>query len=56
MIFIKIIAFNIGFKSYLNSDQFSKYHAEMIIESIQSLLIHGSARIEEWMDIDEGDA
>jgi len=38
------------------SDDFNKYHAEMIVSSIQSLLCHGTERIEEWMDIDEGDA
>jgi len=46
----------IAFKSYLKSDEFNKYHAEMIISSIQSLLCNGTQRIEEWMDIDEGDA
>lgn len=46
----------IAFKSYVRSEDFNKYHAEIIIESLQNLLIHGTARIEEWMDIDEGDA
>ena len=46
----------IAFKTYLNSDQFNKFHAEMIIDSIQSLLIHGVEPIEKWMDIYEGDA
>ena len=46
----------IAFKSYLKSDQFNKYHAEMIISSIQSLLINGLEPIEKWMDIDEGDS
>jgi hypothetical protein len=46
----------IAFKAYIKSDDFNKYHAEMIVSSIQSLLCHGTERIEEWMDIDEGDA
>ncbi len=46
----------IAFKSYLKSDEFNKYHAEMIISSIQSLLCNGLEPIEQWMDIDEGDA
>lgn len=46
----------IAFKSYLKSDEFNKYHAEMIISSIQSLLINGLEPIEQWMDIDEGEA
>jgi hypothetical protein len=46
----------IAFKSYLKSEEFNKYHAEMIISSIQSLLINGLEPIEKWMDIDEGDA
>jgi hypothetical protein len=46
----------IAFKSYLKSDEFNKYHAEMIISSIQSLLINGLEPIEKWMDIDEGEA
>jgi hypothetical protein len=46
----------IAFKSYLKSDEFNKYHAEMIISSIQSILCNGLQPIEEWMDIDEGDA
>jgi hypothetical protein len=46
----------IAFKSYLKSEEFNKYHAEMIISSIQSLLCNGLEPIEEWMDIDEGDA
>jgi hypothetical protein len=45
----------IAFKSYLKSDEFNKYHAEMIISSIQSLLINGLEPIEKWMDIDEGE-
>ena len=46
----------IAFKSYLKSDEFNKYHAEMIISSIQSLLCNGLEPIEQWMDIDEGEA
>jgi hypothetical protein len=46
----------IAFKSYLKSDEFNKYHAEMIISSIQSILCNGLEPIENWMDIDEGDA
>jgi hypothetical protein len=46
----------IAFKSYLKSEEFNKYHAEMIISSIQSLLCNGLEPIENWMDIDEGDA
>lgn len=45
----------IAFKSYLKSEEFNKYHAEMIISSIQSLLCNGLEPIEEWMDIDEGE-
>lgn len=45
----------IAFKSYLKSDEFNKYHAEMIISSIQSLLCNGLEPIEQWMDIDEGE-
>ena len=43
----------IALKTYIKSEDFSKYHAEMIISSIQSLLCHGTARIEEWMEIEE---
>jgi hypothetical protein len=46
----------VAFKAYIKSDDFNKYQAEKIVSSIQSLLCHGTARIEEWMDIDEGDA
>jgi len=45
----------IAFKSYLKSEEFNKYHAEMIISSIQSLLCNGLEPIENWMDIDEGE-
>jgi hypothetical protein len=45
----------IAFKSYLKSEEFNKYHAEMIISSIQSLLCNGLEPIEKWMDIDEGE-
>jgi len=43
----------IALKTYIKSEDFSKYHAEMIISSIQSLLCHGTGTIEEWMEIEE---
>ena len=46
----------VAFKAYIKSDDFNKYQAEKIVSSIQSLLCNGTQRIEEWMDIDEGDA
>jgi hypothetical protein len=43
----------IALKSYIRSEDFNKYHAEMIVSSIQSLLCHGTETIEKWMDIEE---
>lgn len=43
----------IAFKTYIKSEEFNKYHAEMIIESLQSLLCNGTQIIEEWMEIEE---
>jgi hypothetical protein len=43
----------IAFKSYMRSEDFNKYHGEVIIESLQTLLCHGTQRIEEWMEIEE---
>jgi hypothetical protein len=46
----------VALKTYIKSEDFNKYQAEKIVSSIQSLLCHGTQIIEEWMDIDEGDA
>jgi hypothetical protein len=43
----------VAFKAYIKSDDYNKYQAEKIISSIQSLLCHGTATIEEWMEIEE---
>jgi hypothetical protein len=43
----------IAFKAYIKSDSYQKYHAEMIIDSIQHLLCSGTQIIEEWVQIEE---
>ena len=46
----------IALKTYIKSEDFNKYQAEKIVSSIQSLLCHGTATIEEWMEIEEEQA
>ena len=46
----------VALKTYIKSEDFNKYQAEKIVSSIQALLCNGTQIIEEWMDIDEGDA
>jgi hypothetical protein len=43
----------IAFKAYIKSDTYQKYHAEMVIDSIQHLLGSGTQIIEEWMQIED---
>jgi|688.fasta_scaffold1333395_2 hypothetical protein len=43
----------IAFKAYIKSDSYHKYHAEMVIDSIQNLLSSGTQIIEEWMQIED---
>jgi hypothetical protein len=43
----------IAFRAYIKSDAYHKYHAEMIIDSIQELLGSGTQIIEEWMQIED---
>ena len=43
----------IEFKAYIKSDSYQKYHAEMIIDSIQHLLCSGTQIIEEWVQIED---
>jgi hypothetical protein len=43
----------IALKAYIRSADFNKYHAEMIVSSIQSLLCNGTLKIEEWLEIEE---
>jgi hypothetical protein len=43
----------IALKAYIKSEDFNKYHAQMIVSSIQSLLCNGTLKIEEWLEIEE---
>jgi hypothetical protein len=43
----------IALKAYIKSEDFNKYHAQMIVSSIQSLLCNGTLKIEEWLEIED---
>jgi hypothetical protein len=43
----------IAFRAYIKGDTYHKYHAEMILDSIQELLGSGTQIIEEWMQIED---
>jgi hypothetical protein len=42
-----------AFEAYMQSPQFSKYHASLALHSIKATLCAGTQMIEEWIDIKE---
>jgi hypothetical protein len=41
------------FEAYLESPKFSKYHAQMALDCIRSVLCTGTMAIENWCELEE---